>query len=276
MTEDTYIANRNWPNNKLYQTAIYPSRLDVSITIGASGAVSSATGSYLKSVTKKADGMYEVRFQDNYARLIGLSSSMVAPVSGSPTTSGSFVTNTAYRIVTLGTTTQAQWETAGFPAGITAAPGMSFVAAAAGAGNGTADAIISPGIAQVVFMDNGAELNSSLVGMDQRGAILNIQTLGMSFAGSALAAHTHNFIVKGGQAASTTNNIANYAGPILGKQEATDATYLGSASATNGGVVTASAGTPAGSVSLAAANPASGTILKLSFLVDNSSTTIQS
>lgn len=59
--------------------------------------------------------------------------------------------------------------------------------------------------------------------------------------------HAHDLLVKGGQAASTTNNIANYATAILGKQEATDATFAGSASATKGGVISATLAAAPGS-----------------------------
>ncbi len=55
------------------------------------------------------------------------------------------------------------------------------------------------------------------------------------------AAHSHNLKVIGGQGASTTNNIANYPTAILGKQEASDETFLGADSATKGGVVAAAA-----------------------------------
>lgn len=206
------MANRNFPNNKLYQTAVAPARLDVTITIGASGAVSSSSGSFLKSVTKLGGaGMYRIRFQDNYYRFINMHSSVVAPLSGASVSGGSFVANTAYRITALGTTTQAQWETAGFPTGITAAVGMSFVATGIGAGTGTVQAIVTPVISQIVLMDNGQELNSSLVGSSQNGAVLNVLCLGPTDA-------------------STTTQIAT--------------------------------------------NPASGSILKLSFLLDSSSVTI--
>lgn len=59
---------------------------------------------------------------------------------------------------------------------------------------------------------------------------------------AAAGTHSHDLKVIGGQAASTTNNIANYATSILGKQEATNATYAGVDSATKGGVLSGAAG----------------------------------
>ena len=58
--------------------------------------------------------------------------------STSTTAGGSFVIGTQYKIVALGNTTQAQWETAGVPSGTTAAANVVFTAKAAGTGTGTA------------------------------------------------------------------------------------------------------------------------------------------
>ena len=57
-------------------------------------------------------------------------------------TAGSFVTSTLYVIKTLGTTTQAQWNTAAGTTDVTYAVGSTFTAAAAGAGNGTAESSV--------------------------------------------------------------------------------------------------------------------------------------
>lgn len=52
--------------------------------------------------------------------------------------------------------------------------------------------------------------------------------------GQGALAHVHDFTVKGGQAASTTNDVAMYSGPLIGKEQASDATVVGGAG--NGGV----------------------------------------
>jgi len=70
----------------------------------------------------------------------------IAPVTGAAVTAGSFVTSTLYVIHSVGSTTQAQWETAGVPAGVTAAVGVAFVAAGAGAGTGTVKAVGTSGV----------------------------------------------------------------------------------------------------------------------------------
>lgn len=57
---------------------------------------------------------------------------------GSPVAASALVVGTGYRIETLGTT---NWTACGLPAGVTAAVGLTFVAAAPGTGTGTAIAI---------------------------------------------------------------------------------------------------------------------------------------
>jgi len=80
-------------------------------------------------------GYIQVNLADNYNRYFGGFSGQVSPVSGTPLTSTT--ANHVYVIVSLGTTTLAQWQAAGVPVGITPAVGVSFVAAATGAIGGT-------------------------------------------------------------------------------------------------------------------------------------------
>jgi len=278
------MANRNFANSRMYTGHVAPVMLDVSIPIGSSGAVGTIAGPYIKSVTKMATGTYQIQLVDNYSAYYFGGAQIIAPASGSDlsvrASDAALAVGSTYVISVLGSATAANWTTLGVPAGVTPAVGVAFVALATGAGTSTTSkvqAVIDSGIAKVELMGNPnytiAPMNATpLAG--QAGAIILLKTLAPSFSGSALGTHTHNLIIKGGQAASTTNNIAAYAGPILGKEEATDATILGANSATNGGVVAASAGTPAGSISYAAANPVSGSILKLFLVLSNSSVQI--
>lgn len=82
-----------------------------------------------------AAGYGLVLFDQSYYRYLGGYSGFVAPVSGTPLTSTT--TGVAYVIVTLGTTTLAQWLAAGVPRGVTPAVGVAFIAAATGAIGGT-------------------------------------------------------------------------------------------------------------------------------------------
>lgn len=76
-----------------------------------------------------------VKFQDNFNRYFGGFSGQGCPVSGTPLTSTT--ANVTYVIVSLGTTTLAQWQAAGLPVGIKPSVGAAFVATATGAIGGT-------------------------------------------------------------------------------------------------------------------------------------------
>ena len=102
-----------------------------SITLSAATS-SSTTGSITYQAVgspNPAAGYIYVTFMDNYNRSYGGLSSFGAPVSGTPIAVTSGVTaGNAYTIVTLGTTSTAQWQKLGLPAGVTPAVGASFVA----------------------------------------------------------------------------------------------------------------------------------------------------
>ncbi len=226
-----------------------------------------------------ANGLALVQFTNNFNYFLNGYAQFQAPTGTSTKIDNSVLTaGNAYVISVLGDATAAQWLGVGVPAGVTPAVGVSFIATSVGAGANTSTSRVevptSSGIygVEVVGTPNTMLASSNIA--SNGGAWLLLQFMGGSFAGTALGTHTHDFTVIGGQAASTTNNIANYAGPIIGKEQATNATYLGSASATNGGVVAASAGTPAGTLSLAKTAPATGSVISMMFRYDGSSVTI--
>lgn len=131
-----------------------PVRLDAQVAIGASGAptiqnVAPAAAQGIASITRLAAGTYQLQLQDNYSALLDLSAVFESPVTGSAVPGGSFSAGTVYQIVSLGSTTQAQWVAAGLPAGIAAAPGVVFLASAIGAGSGTVKALGASGITNV-------------------------------------------------------------------------------------------------------------------------------
>lgn len=143
------MASRNFASNKIYNQHIMPVQLDIKIPIGASGAVGSISGLGINSVTRLAAGIYRLQLQDNYNASLRLDAGFRGPVVGSSVAGGAFVTGTAYQILTLGTTTQAQWVAAGLPSGVSAAVGEVFVAVGAGAGTGTVKAVGNSGIRKV-------------------------------------------------------------------------------------------------------------------------------
>jgi len=82
-----------------------------------------------------APGYIAVQFKNNYNKYLGGFAGFVSPVSGTPLTS--VTAGLVYTIVSLGTTTLAQWQAKGLPQGIVPAVGVSFVATATGAIGGT-------------------------------------------------------------------------------------------------------------------------------------------
>lgn len=144
------MANRSWANTgKIWAPHVFPVLLDCNITIGSTGAVGTVVGPGIASVTRLAVGTYKILFQDDYNKLFGMEAALKAPVTGSNVAATALVPNTVYEITAMGTTTQANWETAGVPSGVTAAVGVAFKAAATSSGNGTAKAIGASGISSV-------------------------------------------------------------------------------------------------------------------------------
>lgn len=144
------MANRSF-NQFQYSLHKMPVAIDCNFLVGATGAVTagSVKGSGVYAVTRLAAGIYKVQFQDSFYKLYEMNWSLKAPVTGSDVPAGSLTPGVVYEITALGTTTTAQWVTAGVPVGITPAVGVSFLAAATSAGTGTAKAIGVSGISAV-------------------------------------------------------------------------------------------------------------------------------
>jgi hypothetical protein len=107
------------------------------------------------------DGFIVVNLQDNYNTFLGLNAARVVPVTGSGLTSGLNV-GTAYVISTVGASTRAQWTTAGLPASVTPAVGVSFIAAATSiAGGGEAKAVLSSAIYSIEIVGDPNLMNSN-------------------------------------------------------------------------------------------------------------------
>lgn len=115
-----------------------PVELDVSIPVGASGAVGTTTGAYISSVTKLATGLYQIKLQDNYSGYYMGSAQLQSPVTGSAlainSVAAALTVGQPYQITVVGTNTDAAWRAIGVPAGVTIAVGVSFVATATGSG----------------------------------------------------------------------------------------------------------------------------------------------
>lgn len=115
-----------------------PVLLDVSIPIGASGAVGTIVGPYVSSVTKLATGMYKIQMADSYSGYYIGGAQFISPVTGSAllidASSAALSVGSAYQITVVGDATAAQWTALGVPTGVTPAVGVAFVALATGNG----------------------------------------------------------------------------------------------------------------------------------------------
>lgn len=79
------MANRNWANGgKVFSMHAYPVLMTASISIGASGAVSSFTGAAVSSVSRVSAGLYKLTLasQTMFPRLLSACASMQSPGSG--------------------------------------------------------------------------------------------------------------------------------------------------------------------------------------------------
>lgn len=181
------MANRNFANSRVYSGHVMPVELEVSIPIGASGAVGTIAGAYISSVTLLATGMYQIQLQDNYAGYYMGSHQFISPVTGSAlaidSVSAALTVGAAYQITTVGTNTDAAWRAIGVPAGVAIAVGVPFVALATGSGatgTGRVKAVAAgAGIDKVELIGNPNTTLApvSATGAGALGGIITIQCL---------------------------------------------------------------------------------------------------
>lgn len=108
-----------------------------------------------------AAGYIYAILDDNYNKFLGAKAFVTSAVTGSALTSGLTV-GVAYVITTVGASTRAQWTTAGLPANITPALGVSFIAKATSiAGGGAVKAVAASGIDHVELIGAANLMNSN-------------------------------------------------------------------------------------------------------------------
>lgn len=161
------MANRNWASGgKVYAMHVKPVQLDCHFTVASTDTgglgITSLKGPCIQNVfmntsatpgagnanpaspnvtvtnPNPAAGTILVQLQDNYSGYYASSWSITSPSSGSDVKidNSAMTAGVAYTITTLGNATAAKWHAIGVPAGITAAVGVSFIAASnGGAGN---------------------------------------------------------------------------------------------------------------------------------------------
>lgn len=112
-------------------------------------------------------GNLAIQLSDNYKSFMGMSATLAGPVTGSSVNLTTGLTlGQIYQIVTIGTSTTANWQTAGVPAGVTPVVGLAFQAAtaSAGTGTGTVKAIAS---SQVTSIEVASDPNYTLAPVGQ-------------------------------------------------------------------------------------------------------------
>lgn len=132
-----------------------------------------------------ASGIIIVQLKQNFNVFLGSRWNIQAGLTGSDLTS--VTTNVAYEITAVGTTTTAQWVTAGLPVGFTPAVGQTFIAAGSVSlgGTGTVKAFAASSVASIeVFGDPSTMLNNSNIGSNS-GAYIFLRAL--DYAGSLVA-----------------------------------------------------------------------------------------
>lgn len=135
----------------------YLTLLQGNFSIGATGAVSDVQGNGISNVVRLAAGTYQIKLQDNYYRFIDFHASFTQPVTGAALNiSDGLTSGTAYQIVSLGTSTDANWQAIGLPSPMVAQVGQAFVATTSspGTGTGTVKALASADVMAIELMGN--------------------------------------------------------------------------------------------------------------------------
>lgn len=292
------MANRNWLNGqKLYTNLAAPTMINLQFEVDPTdptGIANLKSNGLVKAVymhssdgspvgPNPANGVIVVQLQDNYASMINMESSLVSPASGSDLSvraaDTALTVGQPYVISVLGAATAANWITLGVPSGITPAVGVMFIAQATGAGTNSVSkvqAITKSGISSVELMgDPQAMLGPQ--GVSNQGAWLFLQCVSDSTASTAAAitAGTPSGSISAGvipvTAGTAGNAVTNNAGVLEssgGQDLAVNAqTFTGDALATHTHTITST-------TSMAKAAPATGSIINISFLMDNSSVTV--
>jgi hypothetical protein len=140
------MANKFYSNvGKFFVPHVYPVVLDCNFTIDSTTAIGNtglatagiaSVQAYGTASNTPEAGYLKVVLADPYYKLFGANFKLVSPNSGS-TAINALTANKVYVIATLGTSTTANWVTAGLPVGVTPAVGVSFQASGSTASLGT-------------------------------------------------------------------------------------------------------------------------------------------
>lgn len=145
-------------------------------------------------------GIITVTLQDNYNTYFGGYSGFSGPLSGTPitiSTGSSLTVGAPYVIVTVGTTTNAQWQAIGLSPAIIPAVGVSFIASAtSGAGTGVveAPAAAGAGIDHIETVGDPNLMNNRLAATIAGGGI-GMQFVLACYKNTVLTAPANNTVI---------------------------------------------------------------------------------
>jgi len=166
----------------------------VTLSQATSTTVSSDTISYAGvGSPNPAAGNILVQLAGNYNRLLFSNVGDIGPLSGSNlAVDGSALTiGQAYVITVVGTSTAADWLALGVPAGVTAAPGVVFIALVTGTGSGSGQVQLSSnsGIAKYQGVGN-ANLSIAPMSTDYSTSVIGSWLLFQSLAATSSSVTT--------------------------------------------------------------------------------------
>jgi hypothetical protein len=138
-----------------------------------------------------AAGYILIQFKNNFNYVLSGSNSVASPIV-SPTTSttSGLTAGLAYVITVLGTTTLAEWQAIGLPAGLTPTVGQSFIAIAAGTGGSHTGKVGLPSFSTIDSFETVGDPNTSSNNSNisaNGGAYLLVQCVTSASGSPALA-----------------------------------------------------------------------------------------
>jgi hypothetical protein len=171
--------------------------LNAAVTLSAASLVNaqpSSPSGPIGSNPNPMPGIILVQLSDNYARYLGGFSGEVSPLVPGQIAVNSTNLNPGqpYVITTVGTTTQAEWQLLGLPAGLVPAVGMPFIATRSGQGSGSGkvEAVSVSGITNMEAIGN-SNLMLGPQGVSNQGGWLMFQTL----SNDVVTAPTDNSVI---------------------------------------------------------------------------------
>jgi hypothetical protein len=188
-------APQNMPNaGHFYSNVAKPVEIDLNFVVDSTngnglGIRSLKSNGYVKNVfmhttstpaagsPNPAAGIAMIQLQGNFNKYLGGFSGFVSPLTGSALTST--ISGDAYVIISLGTTTLAQWQAAGVTPGLTPTVGMAFIAKQTASIGGTGTVKL-PGVSGITSVEVVGDTNQSIANSNSAlngGAILIVQFL---------------------------------------------------------------------------------------------------